>query len=35
MRAIERFQEAEWPGLLVVLRDTTMSTSRAGGAVES
>lgn len=34
MRAIERFGEAEWPSLLVVLRDTTMSTSRAGGPVE-
>ncbi len=34
MRAMERFQEAEWPDLLVVMRDTTMSTSRAGGPVE-
>ena len=28
MHAIERFQDAEWPNLLVVVRDTTMSTSR-------
>jgi len=34
MRAIGRFQEAEWPGLLVVMRDATMSTSRSGGPVE-
>lgn len=34
MLAIGRFQELEWPGLLVVVRDTTMSTSRAGGPVE-
>ncbi len=33
MHAIGRFQEAEWPGLLVVMRDTTMSMSRAGGPV--
>jgi predicted nuclease of predicted toxin-antitoxin system len=26
----ERFSEAEWPNLLVVVRDTTMSTSRSG-----
>ena len=25
----ERFQSAEWPNLLVVVRDNTMSTSRA------
>ena len=30
IRALERFQDAEWPGLLVVMRDATMSTSRAG-----
>ncbi|MSV34941.1 MAG: hypothetical protein EXQ47_05000 [Bryobacterales bacterium] len=30
MRAMERFQEAEWPGLLVVMRDATISTSHAG-----
>lgn len=35
MRAIERFDDAEWPGLLVVMRDVAMSTSRAGGPVES
>jgi len=34
MRATERFAEAEWPGLLVVMRDTTMSTSRPGGSAE-
>jgi predicted nuclease of predicted toxin-antitoxin system len=28
MQAIQCFQEAEWPNLLVVMRDTTMSTSR-------
>lgn len=31
MDAIGRFQDAAWPGLLVVMRDATMSTSRAGG----
>jgi predicted nuclease of predicted toxin-antitoxin system len=31
MHVIERFPEAEWPNLLVVVRDSTMSTSRAGG----
>jgi predicted nuclease of predicted toxin-antitoxin system len=31
MRAMDRFGEAEWPGLLVVMRDATMSRSRAGG----
>ncbi|MGO4884321.1 MAG: DUF5615 family PIN-like protein [Bryobacteraceae bacterium] len=30
MRAIQRFQEAEWRNLFVVVRDTTMSTSRSG-----
>ena len=34
MLAIGRFRESEWPGLLVVVRDTTMSMSRAGGPVE-
>jgi predicted nuclease of predicted toxin-antitoxin system len=34
MRAMERFRDAEWPDLLVVMRDATMSTSRAGGPVE-
>ena len=35
MNAIGRFQDGEWPGLLVVMRDATMSTSRvAGGPVE-
>ena len=28
MHVIERFPEDEWPNLLVVVRDTTMSTSR-------
>jgi predicted nuclease of predicted toxin-antitoxin system len=35
MLAIERFPELEWPGLLVVMRDATMSTSRAAGPVET
>ncbi|MBL8233760.1 MAG: DUF5615 family PIN-like protein [Bryobacterales bacterium] len=34
MHGIERFGEAEWPGLLVVMRDATMSTCRSGGPVE-
>ena len=34
MLAIGSFKEPEWPSLLVVMRDTTMSTSRAGGPVE-
>jgi predicted nuclease of predicted toxin-antitoxin system len=34
MLGIERFGDTEWPGLLVVIRDATMSTSRAGGSVE-
>jgi predicted nuclease of predicted toxin-antitoxin system len=34
MLGVERFGDAEWPGLLVVIRDATMSTSRAGGPVE-
>ncbi|MGO9258625.1 MAG: DUF5615 family PIN-like protein [Bryobacteraceae bacterium] len=28
MYVFDRFSEAEWPNLLVVVRDTTMSTSR-------
>lgn len=32
--ALERFREADWPDLLVVIRDATMSTSRGGGSVE-
>ncbi len=31
MNAMARFPDSEWPGLLVVMRDATMSTSRAGG----
>jgi len=31
MRAIEKFEESEWRNLLVVVRDTTMSSSRLGG----
>jgi predicted nuclease of predicted toxin-antitoxin system len=31
LHVIERFPEKEWPNLLVVVRDTMMSTSRAGG----
>jgi hypothetical protein len=34
MHAVERFEESQWPGLLVVMRDTTISTSRAGGPIE-
>jgi predicted nuclease of predicted toxin-antitoxin system len=34
MRALERFQEQEWRGLLVVVRDATLSVSRSGGDVE-
>ena len=34
MIAMGRFQEADWPGLLVVLRDATLSVSRSGGPVE-
>jgi predicted nuclease of predicted toxin-antitoxin system len=30
MLGIERIGDTAWPGLLVVIRDTTMSTSRAG-----
>jgi predicted nuclease of predicted toxin-antitoxin system len=35
MHAVRRFEEQEWPGLLVVVRDTTMSTSHAGGPREA
>lgn len=35
LTGLGRFQEAEWPGLLVVMRDATMSTSRAGGPIKS
>jgi predicted nuclease of predicted toxin-antitoxin system len=35
MYALRRFQDLEWPRLLVVVRDTTLSTSRAGGPVET
>jgi hypothetical protein len=31
MHVIECFPEAEWTNLLVVVRDTIMSTSRGGG----
>ena len=31
MDVIARFPDAEWPNLLVVVRDSTMSTSRADG----
>lgn len=31
MRAIQQFQESEWRNLFVMVRDTTMSTSRLGG----
>ena len=33
MRAMERLHESEWPSLLVVMRDATMSASRARGAI--
>lgn len=35
MHVIGRFRESEWPNLLVVVRDSTMSTSRAGGQIET
>lgn len=31
MRAMQQLQESEWRNLFVVVRDTTMSTSRLGG----
>jgi hypothetical protein len=31
MHVIGRFPEEKWPNLLVVVRDTTMSISRADG----
>src|SRR5947209_7744935 len=31
LHVIERFPDTEWPNLLVVVRDTTMSTSRGTG----
>ncbi len=31
MYVVDRFPEKEWPNLLVVVRDTFMSTSRASG----
>ena len=34
MHALGRFHDTDWPGLLVVMRDATMSTSRGGGPVE-
>jgi hypothetical protein len=34
MLAIGRLQEEEWTGLLVVVRDSTLSVSRSGGPVE-
>jgi predicted nuclease of predicted toxin-antitoxin system len=34
LRALERFGEEEWPGMLVVVRDATLSVSRSGGDVE-
>jgi len=35
IHVIGRFRELEWPNLLVVVRDSTMSTSRAGGQIET
>ena len=32
--ALEQFQEAEWSGMLVVVRDATLSVSRFGGDVD-
>jgi predicted nuclease of predicted toxin-antitoxin system len=32
MQAMEHFREAEWPNLLVVVRDATMSTSHGAGS---
>ena len=34
MIALQRFRELEWPGLLVVVRDATLSVSRKGGPIE-
>ena len=34
MQAIERFTDDHWHGLLVVMRDATMSTSRVGNREE-
>ena len=31
LNAMARFPDAEWPSLLVVMRDAMMSTSRSGG----
>ncbi len=35
MHAMGRFQEGDWPCLLVVMRDATMSTWRADSAVQN
>jgi predicted nuclease of predicted toxin-antitoxin system len=34
MLALSRFQPEDWPGMLVVVRDNTLSVSRRGGPVE-
>jgi hypothetical protein len=34
LRALERFVDEDWPGMLVVVRDVTLSVSRSGGDVE-
>jgi len=34
MLASDRFQEQEWPDLLAVVRDSTLSVSRGGSSVE-
>jgi predicted nuclease of predicted toxin-antitoxin system len=34
MLALGRFEESEWPGLLLVVRDATLSVSRKGGRIE-
>jgi predicted nuclease of predicted toxin-antitoxin system len=35
MLAIGRYREEQWPGLLVVVRDSTLSVSRADGPVST
>jgi len=34
MRAIQQFHEPDWSNLFVVVRDTTMSTSRSGSQLK-
>jgi len=35
MHALGQFRPASWPGLLIVMRDTTQSVSRTGGPMDS